>query len=489
VTLSPADFGPIWTSLAVGGLILVVILLDSFLTSLTLKRAIGYVISGALFAIAAATFVVPPEGAAFFGVYQGDAWALLLQRLVLVSVAISTLGSIDHVRATTPRRQGEYYVLTLFSLLGMLLLTGARDLLFLVVSFELMGIPLFILAALQKQDLPGAKSRLPAEAAMKFFVVGVVSTPMALLGVSLLIGLSGTTDLAMIVRSPWSPLMQLGMVLILVGMGFKVGVVPFHMWVPDVYEASNTPFVAFLSTAPKVAGFAALARVFLLGLDAWSEHWVPAVLVLCATTLVLGNLWALSQRTTKRLLAYSGIGHVGYILLGFLTVDQFGTAMVLFYLVAYSFTNLGAFLVVEAVSKNGTGSDKLEDFSGLGRRAPWLALSMLLFLLSLAGIPFVVGFWAKLYVFVAAWRAGYAWLVLVGALLAVAALFYYMQLARAMYMEPPKTEEKVVVPPALTVAIVLALAGVVGFGVYPASVLDQAESAASAAFQTAPAQP
>jgi NADH-quinone oxidoreductase subunit N len=488
MTLSLADFGPIWMNLAVSCLILLVILLDSFLGEQSLKKTMGYVISASLAAISVVSFFETPEGPAFLGVYVADPWSLLLQRILLFTVTISTLGSIDHIARTVPRRQGEYYVLTLFSLLGMMLLAGAKDLVLLVVSFELMGIPLFILAALQKQDLPGRRSTLPAEAAMKFFVVGVVSTPLALFGAALLAGLSGTTDLALIVRSPWSPLMQLGMVFVLAGMGFKIGLVPFHMWVPDVYEATSTPFVAFLSTAPKVAGIAAISRIFLFGLDEWAEHWGPAVLALCAATLLLGNLWALSQRTTKRLLAYSGIGHVGYIMLGFLAVDTFGTSMVLFYLAAYSLTNLGAFLVVEAVTVDG-GSDQLEDFNGLARRSPWLALSMLLFLLSLAGIPFVVGFWAKLYVFIAAWRAGYPWLVVIGALLAVAALFYYMQLARAMYMVKPTQNGRVVVAPALTAAILLSLAGVVGFGLYPAPLLDEAEGAATAAFHRSPVGP
>lgn len=483
MTVSMADFGPLWIDVALALLALFIFLVDMVMPPLRSRAVLGHLTFWGLAALLGASFVWPPEEAlVFFGKYASDEWALYLKQVLLGVSAIAVLGSIDHVRRVTPRRQAEYYMLMLFSLLGMTLLAGARDLILLVVCFELMGIPLFVLAALEKQDLSGAKGTFPAEGGLKFFLVGVVSTPLGLFGLSLISGLAQTTDIALLTQAPWSPLMKLGLLFVLAGMGFKIGMVPFHMWVPDTYQAAGTPFVAFLSAAPKIAGFAALSRVYLLGFSEWKEHWLPAVVVLCVATLLLGNLWALSQRNTKRLLAYSGVGHIGYLLMGFITVDQFGVGMLLFYLVAYGVTNVGAFLAVEAVTALG-GSDTIDDFNGLARRAPWLALCMLLFLLSLAGIPFVVGFWAKLYVFIAAWNAGFEWLVVVGALLAVVGLFYYMQVARAMYMHEPATPERLRVTPSLAAAILISLAMVVGLGAYPTVLLERAQAAAEVALR------
>ncbi|HEY5958277.1 MAG TPA: NADH-quinone oxidoreductase subunit N, partial [Polyangiaceae bacterium] len=317
-----------------------------------------------------------------------------------------------------------------------------------------------------------------AEAAMKFFVVGVVSTPIALLGAAFLVALSASTDIVAIAQMPLEPIHVLGLVLLLSGMGFKLGVVPFHMWVPDTYQAAPTTFVAFLSTAPKLAAMAALSRIYVFGYASASEKWVPLVLLLSIATLILGNLSALTQSNTKRLLGYSGIGHVGYLLMGLLVVDSFGLEALLFYLVAYALTNLGAFLAVEAIESND-GDGNMTDLNGLWSRAPWLALSMLLFLLSLAGIPFVVGFWAKLYIFVAAWRGGHPGLVLLGALVAVVSLFYYLQLARCMYMTAPATNSNPLrVGLSLKVAVLVCVAGVVGLGLYPRPLLETAHAAA-----------
>lgn len=478
MNLSVADFLAIWPALGLSAIILLVVLWDALLADPRHKAWGSYVGALSLLALIVASFSYPPEGEAFFGVYFADAWSLFLQRAVWALGVVALLGGVERAHRITPRRQGESAFLMLVSLLGMTLLFGARDLILLVVCFELMGIPLFVLAALEKQDQPGERAYLPAEAGMKFFVVGVVSTPIALLGASFLIGLATSTDIATMAQADFTPLTAVGLILMLGGMGFKIGVVPFHMWVPDTYQAAPTPFVAFLSTVPKIAAMAALSRIYLYGYPHAREHWVPAVLALCVATLVLGNLWALPQSNTKRLLGYSSIGHIGYLLMGFLSASEFGLEMLLFYLVAYGVTNMGTFLVLEAIEVDG-GDGSISDLNGLWKRAPWLAFSLLLFLLSLAGIPFVVGFWAKLYVFIAAWRAGYDWLVILGALIAVVALFYYLQLGRAMYMSSPKVETRLKVSPALTTAIVLCVIAVVGIGLYPNSLLEHARQAAA----------
>ncbi|HEY3234760.1 MAG TPA: NADH-quinone oxidoreductase subunit N, partial [Polyangiaceae bacterium] len=317
----------------------------------------------------------------------------------------------------------------------------------------------------------------------KLYLVGVASTALTLFGLSLVFGVSGTTSIQQLLEVPPSPLLIGGMILVLAGLGFKIGVVPFHMWVPDTYQGAPTPFVAFLSVAPKLAGFAALSSLFLLGFSGQYSTWLPILTGLSLLSMTAGNLLAIGQSNVKRLLGYSGIAHIGYMLMAFATGSADGAGMLLFYGGGYVVTNVGAFLVVEAMAAQG-GDDSIESFKGLAQRTPWLALAMLLFLLSLAGIPFVIGFWAKLYVFVVAWRAGLLWLVAAGAVLAVLALFYYLRIARAMYMDPPAKTESVRVAFPLRVAILLCLAGVVGLGAYPKPLLEQAEASAKPFFST-----
>jgi NADH-quinone oxidoreductase subunit N len=261
--------------------------------------------------------------------------------------------------------------------------------------------------------------------------------------------------------------MLLGMGLILGGLGFKIAAFPFHMWAPDAYEAAPTPFVAWLSVAPKAAGFIAIIRLYIEGVGAAALVWLPVMAALAGMTILAGNLMAIPQENIKRLLAYSGIAHIGYMLLGLAALTSNGVAMVLFYLVAYLFGNMGAFLVVEAVARSEQ-SDRIEAYRGLAQRSPLLALAMLIFLLSLGGIPFVAGFWAKLYVFLAAIERGMYGLVFLGAVLTVVALYYYLLVARRMYIEAPDRREPVPVPALLGAAIVVCVLGVVGMGIYPA---------------------
>lgn len=488
MTITIDDLRPLTLPLEMSALLLVLLIVDIVTTSIRGKTFTGWVTLLGLCALFGLSFVNPVAGEAFGGRFRADAWTLFLSRWFIVTGAIVTLGSMDRVRRMASRRQGEYYLLLMFSLLGMILLSGACDLILLVLCFELASIPLFVMAAIEKRKGQDARLMRTAEGAIKFFLVGVVSTPIALLGLALVIGMSGDSSIANLQSVPQSPLLKAGLLLILSGMGFKLGVVPFHMWVPDTYQSAQAPFVAFLSTAPKFAALIALSRVLVAGLGDRTDLWAPAVTTLCVGTLVMANFWALSQRNTKRLIAYSGIGHIGYFLMALLVADSTGIAMMLFYMVAYLLTNVGTFLVVEAVSGR-SNDESIDVFAGLARRSPWLALSMLLFLLSLAGIPFVVGFWAKLYVFIAAWRAGYALLVVAGALLAIVALYYYLQIVRVMYMMEPTQTEPIVVRPTLAAGVLICLLGVVGYGAYPKPLLESARAAADAFTQTQSAVP
>lgn len=441
-------------------------------------KAAGILSALALAVALVASFVAPSEGIAFEGAWVAGAWTVFLQRVVLASALIAVIGGLDHVAATWTRRQGEYHVLLMASVVGMLVLPGARDLVLLLTAFELMGIPLYVLAALGKTDAPNRAAA--SESALKFYVIGAASSAVTLFGVSLMVLASGGTSLRALSEAPADhPLLVLGSLLALGGMGFKIGAAPFHQWVPDTYQGASTPFVAFLSVAPKAAGFAALVSVLVLGLGPSRATWLPVLLMIAALTMTLGNLLAIPQSNVKRLLAFSGVAQVGYILLGLAAGTERGLAMLLFYLAAYVVTNAGAFLVAHAVAVND-GNEDVSGMDGLARRSPFLALALLMFVLSLAGIPFVAGFWAKLYVFLAAWEAGLGWLVLMGAVLAIVALFYYLGLAKAAYVHAPRREDRVKLTPALRVAILACLLGVVGMGLWPRPFVESAERAAAA---------
>ena len=416
-------------------------------------------------------------GVLFRGSFVQDGLAIFAKRLFLLATIIGVVGSLGLRAPTFARRATEYYLAILASLLGMLVLASARDLILLFVAFELMSIPLYYLAGFLKRQEEAV------EAALKFFLVGTVSSAILIYGLSFLYGVSGTTDLRGVARAVQSghPMMMLGMVLAMAGLGFKIAAFPFHMWVPDTYEAASTPFVAWLSVAPKAAGFVVMFRLYLEGVGDRVVLWVPLAAGLATVTIIGGNLMAIPQQNVKRLLAYSGIAHIGYMLVGFAAVSLSGVAMMLFYLVAYLFGNMGAFLVVEAVSQS-EGSDSIGAYRGLAQRSPVLALSMLLFLLSLGGIPFVAGFWAKLYVFWAAAEQGLYWLVLVGAILTVVALFYYLLVAKRMYIDAPATTAPIVVTPLLAFSIFLCVVGVVGMGIYPKPFVMAALRAAAPLF-------
>jgi NADH-quinone oxidoreductase subunit N len=304
-----------------------------------------------------------------------------------------------------------------------------------------------------------------------------------LYGLSFVYGATGSTSIAAIAPALASgqPLVKLGLVLAFAGVAFKIAAVPFHMWVPDAYEAAPTPFVAWLSVAPKAAGFIVVLRLYLEGAGSTMQMWVPIVSALAAITIVAGNLMAIPQQNVKRLLAYSGVAHIGYMLIGIAAVSAGGAGMVLFYLVAYLFGNMGAFLVVQAVG-TGEGDDGMAGYRGLAQRSPVLALGMLVFLLSLGGIPFVAGFWAKLFIFQAAIDRHMYGLALLGAVLTIVALYYYLVLASRMYIDAPVKPERVPLTLPLFVAILFCAGGVVVMGLYPEPWVQAALRAASPLF-------
>ena len=480
------------------------------------KKILGWTALAQLVLCLVATFFLPLHGAALSGAYVGDDLAIFFKRLFLFAGILGVLGGLARVAADAERRQGEYYQLLLFSVLGMTLLAGARDLILLLVAFELMSMPLYAMAAygrtgpqphrkgpLPVMFLPASEKWLrPAEAGIKLFIVGAVSSAVAAYGMSLVYGAAGSTRFVDIALVNHGPLLALGMTLMLAGFGFKIGAAPFHMWVPDTYEGASTPFVAFLSVAPKAAGLAALVQLLLGPFAAHHSSVAPMLLGLAVVSVAVGNLMAVPQQNIKRLLGFSGVGQIGFALMALLAcspdnavlgnaalANGHGLAPLLFFLGAYMVANMGIFFVVEAIAASRTPAgelvserdddDAMATFAGLADRSPWLAMCALLFLLSLGGIPFAVGFWAKVYVLMAVWKAGYAWLVLVAAVVSAAGLFYYLQVARSMYMASADDTSKVRVTPALVVAIVVCAALTAGVGLYPAPAFDAARAAAA----------
>jgi NADH-quinone oxidoreductase subunit N len=441
------------------------------------RRGVAWLATGGVLVLGVVAMFLAPAGPALNGMFVQDGLAVFAKRVFLAATFIGLLAGLSLTDRAFARRAAEYHLLVLASLLGMLVLASARDVILLFLAFELMSIPLYVLAGFLKQDATAV------EASLKFFLVGSVSSAVMAYGLSFVYGAARSTDLAKIAAATATadPVLTLGLIAALVGFAFKIAAFPFHMWVPDTYEAASTPFVAWLSVAPKAAGFVAVFRVYFEGAGDRAAAWMPAAALLATVTMLAGNLMALPQQNTKRLLAYSGIAQIGYMLVGLAAASPSGTAMVLFYLVAYVFGNMGAFLVVEALARS-EGSEATGAFRGLAQRSPLLALAMLLFLLSLGGIPFVAGFWAKLYVFWAAAQAGLYGLVLLAAVLTVVALFYYLLVAKQMYIDAPARPTPVPVPPALTLVLLVCALGVVLLGLYPGPLVDAALRAAAPLF-------
>jgi NADH-quinone oxidoreductase subunit N len=468
--------GPFGLELALGALIFVVLVLGLFRPAAPDRRC-GWVSLLGLLGLSVWAFLLGPGGSLFEGSFTLDPLALFAKRLFLVSAAISVLATLGLAGERFTARGSEYHVALLSSLLGMLVLASARELVLLFVAFELMSIPLYFLTGFQKRD------DVASEGALKFFLVGTVSSAILLYGFSFLFGATGTTMIAAIPGALASEnvLARLGLVLVLAGLGFKIAAVPFHMWVPDTYQAATTPFVAWLSVAPKAAGFIVVFRLYLEGAGSGAFLWVPVVAAMAGLTIVAGNLMAIPQQNVKRLLAYSGIAHIGYMLMGIAAMTAGGAGMVLFYLVAYLFGNMGAFLVVQAVGAT-EGSDRMDAYRGLAQRSPVLALSMLLFLLSLGGIPFVAGFWAKLFIFRAVIDQHMYALALLGAVLTIVALYYYLVLASRMYIDAPLRPGTVALAAPLLIAILVCALGTVIMGIYPEPWVKAALAATSGLF-------
>jgi NADH-quinone oxidoreductase subunit N len=473
--MTQVQFMPLGLELCVLGLALLVFIADLLLGP-NEKRGLGAFTAMGLAAILVASLLLDFGGESF-GVYASDNLGLYFKRTLLLAALIGSIASIDSVDKFSPGRQGEHYFLLLCSLAGMMLLTGAQDALLWVVAFELASIPFYILLAL-------GKDRKGTEAGIKLFLVGAVSSVFVLYGFSLMWGMAGDTSFSTLASTELQPLFVLGMVLVIVGVAFKIGAVPFHLWMADAYQGGPSPVVAILSVAPKVAAFAGLMRLYVEGLLPMREVWAPTFLVLCVASMLIGNLSALPQQDSRRLLALSGVGHMGLLLLALVAGTPEALGALAFYGLAYVVTNMGAMILVGGI-RDAEGSADISALNGLAQRSPGLGLAMLLFLLSLGGIPFVVGFWAKMVLFWAAWTSGVLILksiVVLGVCLSVLALFYYLKMGRAMYIEAPLQPQPVELGLATRIAIGICIGCVVLMGVFPAVFIEPAMDAATQVF-------
>jgi NADH-quinone oxidoreductase subunit N len=404
-------------------------------------------------------------------------------KLVVASLALVTV--LISMNFDVGRHVGEYFATVLFGAVGMMLLVSTDDLLVIFVALELTSICLYILTAFHKGALRSQ------EAAVKYFMFGAIASAFLLFGLSYLYGVTGTTNLPEMQTSfasaaglRHSALVVVGMLFVIVGFGFKVAVVPFHLWAPDAYEGAPTPVTAYIATGSKVASFFVLAKVAMVGFAGmegsafWGRFgsgWTMVLAVVATLSMVLGNCAAIVQRNVKRLLAYSSIAHAGYILIGLVAATSMGAASVLFYVIVYGLTNIGAFGVVATIA-NHVGGDNMEDFNGMARRAPGLSLLLLIFILSLAGVPPLGGFFGKFYLFAAAVQRdaqtfGLLWLVVLGILMSAVSLYYYLILLKHVYVAAPATEERVTTPNYLALGLTLVALAVVALGVFPDRIL------------------
>jgi len=407
------------------------------------------------------------------GTYAVDGFAVFFKILTVIATALVTLAAMDWLPGRT-QYEGEFYALLVFTAVALILMAASTDIILLALSVEFVSLTSYVLAGYLKGNV---KSN---EAGVKYFLFGATASAVMLFGFSILYGLTGTTNLYEIARRVSDAPLQalsLSVALMLTGFGFKISMVPFHQWTPDVYEGAPTPVAAYLSVASKAAGFAALVRLLMVVVDPRQLNWVPLLAILAAVSMTLGNLLALPQRNIKRMLAYSSISHAGFLLIGVVAFrGDFGTPGLLIYLLGYTFTQLGAFFVAALIGRQ-LGTDDIPDYAGLSRRAPVSALLMAVFMLSLTGLPPTSVFVGKFYVLAGAIDNGLLWLAIVGVVNSIISLYYYAGVIRAMYIMPAPSTVPLEEPAALQVALGIAGLGTLIIGLYPQPIIDLARSA------------
>jgi NADH-quinone oxidoreductase subunit N len=474
LALSTQDFVVILPELILCAMGLVVLLFDLFGSG----RGTGNLAGLTLLALGLAGYagytLMGTQLEGFTGTIAADDYSIAFGAIFL---AVSALTVLLSMRYLPDRRMGygEYYALLLFATAGMMLMASSLDLLMIFIGLEILSLSSYVLCGMLRQDLKSSES------ALKYFLLGAFATGFLLYGIVLIYGATGTIQLREISQALGqeqvfaNPLMWVGLGMILVGFGFKIALVPFHMWTPDVYEGAPTPVTAFLSSGPKAAGFAALIRILVAGLGPMQAQWAPVLWLLAVLTMTLGNVVAIQQDNIKRMLAYSSIAHAGYILAALAVGGPEGLGAVVFYTLAYTFMNTGAFGVLVLASDERGERVTFDDFRGFGFVSPVLGLAMFIFMLSLAGIPLTAGFAGKFQIFKSAVDKDFVWLAVIGVLNSVVSIYYYLRLVVAMYMQSATSgsiQERPRVSLPVYAALAAAVIGILYLGIFPSAWID-----------------
>jgi NADH-quinone oxidoreductase subunit N len=465
---------PVMPELFMTVLALVLLLADLFLFK---KKGVLAALSILGVGVVAFT-LIGSSGSTFGGMFISDGYSSFFKIIFFINLILSVLISIKYIGIERVNF-GEYYSLITLSTLGMMVMASAADLIVLYLGLELMALSTYILAGFIRHDI---KSN---EAALKYFLLGAFSSAFLLYGISLIYGLTGTTDIRAIASYitekglVGNPALSLSMTLFAVAFGFKIAAVPFHMWAPDAYEGAPTSITAFMSVGPKAAGFAVLGRVLMIAFATLKFEWILILIPLSILSMAVGNIVALAQTNIKRMLAYSSIAHAGYALIGIIAANRDGLASMMNYLMIYAFMNMGAFAVIIMLRTEGFKGDTITDYEGLAKTHPFLSALMLIFMFSLTGIPPTAGFIGKLYVFMSAINAGYTWLVLVAVVFSVISAYFYLRIVMYMYMREPKVEVATSKSGTLGVALGVTAVMVLAIGVYPSYLVNLAKAALS----------
>jgi NADH-quinone oxidoreductase subunit N len=461
--------------LAIAGILIMVI--DPFLSHIQQRITAGIALAGVILAGLAIVPMSAERGVFYSKLWILDDYTIFLHAVFLFIAGLTILSSMEFItREKLP--QGEYYALVLFATAGMLMMSGSNDLMMIFLGLEILSIATYILAGFRRTDL---KSN---EAALKYFLLGSFASAFFLYGTALVFGATNSTNLGAIGEALKGPEIQITLVylaagLILIALCFKVAVAPFHIWTPDVYEGAPSPVTGFMSVGPKAAGFAVLFRIFLTAFPALLDRWMDAIWVIAALTMILGNVIAVIQPNIKRMLAYSSIAHAGYVAAAFAASSRRGLSAALFYLLAYSAMNLGAFVIITVISRSEDKLVWLNDYAGLAEKRPGLAALLSLFLLSLAGVPGTAGFAGKFFIFRATVESGLVWLTVIGVITTVVSFYYYLSIIVQMYMRSPSEEFGNTSPAGgWRIALLISGAATLYLGIFPSHMLDRATSAA-----------
>lgn len=452
-----------------------IILLSGF--SESMKRSAPIIAGGGLLiALYFSLIQYGQQHSGFYGMVTSDNFGVAF-KIIFIFISFLSLLIAHRFLIIKKIARFEFYSLLLISTMGMMVMANTTDLVVIFLGLEIMSVPLYVMAGFARRSLESN------EAGIKYFIMGAFASGFLLMGIAFIFGASGTTDLRVIVAdfnfilSHAESYFTIGIALLVVGFGFKVGAVPFHSWIPDVYQGAPTPVTAFFSTGPKAAGFAALLRIFMFGFE--DVTFLPMLFyALAVLTMIIGNVMALHQNNIKRLLAFSSIAHAGYILVAFAVGGAESMSAAIFYLIAYAIFNLGGFAVVTLLeSRSGSKAD-MSELAGLAKKHPYLCAVLALFMFALAGFPPTVGFIGKFYIFSAAVKSGFIWLAVIGVMNSFISVYYYLRVIKVSYFEEEKTEFKVVeYSPAILFVLAVTAIGTLGFGFFPHYIIEFTQKA------------